>query len=105
MISTVQAIAQEGAQHEMDAATVKETPKTDPDPSFSTESEIKNNKLTTPVTAMPAGGSKEALRDTAQVKIMKPIKPAEKAQKEEDPLSFNFLYYIIEKFKLSDVIK
>jgi hypothetical protein len=104
MISTVQAIAQEGAQHEMDAATVKEASKTDPDPSFSTESEIKNNKLTSPVAASPVA-TKEALRDTAQVKIMKPIKPPEKAQKEEDPLSFNFLYYIIEKFKLSDIIK
>ncbi len=106
MISTVEARAQEGMQHDMDGTTAKETPKTDPDPTFGTESENRNNKLIAPVAAMPAGTSKETLRDTAQIKIIKPLKAAEKTQqKEEDPLSFNFLYYIIEKFKLSDVIK
>lgn len=36
----------------------------------------------------------------------KPQKDEEKVQKkEEDPLSFNFLYYIIEKFKFSDIIE
>lgn len=44
---------------------------------------------------------KKAVPKTAE----KPQKDAEKAQKEEDPLSFNFLYYIIEKFKLSDIIE
>jgi hypothetical protein len=37
----------------------------------------------------------------------KPVRPAEgRNQKEEDPsvLSFNFLYYIIQKYKLSDII-
>jgi hypothetical protein len=50
-------------------------------------------------------------RDSVQIqpKTVKPttVKPVEKSQKEkpEDPLSFNFLYYIIEKFKLSDMIE
>lgn len=50
-------------------------------------------------------------RDSAHVILLKPIvKPSkfgEKAgkEKQEDPLSFNFLYYIIEKFKLSDIIE
>jgi hypothetical protein len=34
-----------------------------------------------------------------------PSKPSDKSQKSEDPLSFNFLYYIIEKFKMSDMIE
>lgn len=38
--------------------------------------------------------------------VEKPQKEDEKVQKEEqDPLSFNFLYYIIEKFKLSDIVE
>jgi hypothetical protein len=51
------------------------------------------------------------LRDsTSQPKLTKPVsvpaKVIEKNQKtEEDPLSFNFLYYIIEKFKMSDMIQ
>jgi hypothetical protein len=34
---------------------------------------------------------------------VKPTKPTKAADK--DPLTFNFLYYIIEKFKLSDLIE
>ena len=35
------------------------------------------------------------------------LKEAEKneAKKEEDVLSFNFLYYIIQKFKMSDIVE
>lgn len=89
--------AQEGrGQSEMDATTVV---KSEPDPVLS-ESENRNNKL-----LAPAATIKEAPRDSAQVKLAKPFKPAEKVEKEEDPLSFNFLYYIIEKFKMSDIIE
>ena len=89
--------AQEGrAQSEMDATTGV---KSDPDPVLS-ESESKNNKLSAPAAA------KEATRDSVQIKPAKVFKPAEKVEKEEqDPLSFNFLYYIIEKFKMSDIIE
>lgn len=41
----------------------------------------------------------------ATPKAEKSPKEAEKAKKEEDPLSFNFLYYIIEKFKFSDIVE
>lgn len=53
------------------------------------------------------------IRDS-ELKNAKPVvktveklqKEDEKVQKEEqDPLSFNFLYYIIEKFKLSDIVE
>jgi hypothetical protein len=47
------------------------------------------------------------IRDSVQIKpVLKPLntKPQEKA-KTDDPLQFNFLYYIIERFKLSDVIE
>lgn len=62
-------------------------------------------------TSAAAGTETVSVRD-AEIKkqvsksIEKPQKDAEKAQKqEEDPLSFNFLYYIIEKFKLSDIVE
>lgn len=46
------------------------------------------------------------IKKPAPKAVEKPQKDAEKAQKqEEDPLSFNFLYYIIEKFKLSDIVE
>lgn len=53
------------------------------------------------------------IRDS-ELKSAKPVvKAVEKSPKEEeklqkkedDPLSFNFLYYIIEKFKLSDIVE
>ena len=77
--------------------------RTDPDPTLS-ESESRSTKTT-----LSPSASREAARDTTvhiQVKPVKPLKTTEKHhQKEEDPLSFNFLYYIIEKFKLSDMIE
>jgi hypothetical protein len=81
---------------------VRETSPNEPDPLLSSESESRNpNKVPPPVVS-----PKEAVRDSVQVKITKPAsKSSEKEQKEEDPLSFNFLYYIIEKFKLSDIIE
>jgi len=74
--------------------------KSDPDPVSTSESDLRtNSKSVSPST------SKEITRDSLQIKPVKPVKSSEKTQeKEEDPLSFNFLYYIIEKFKLSDVI-
>ena len=89
--------AQEGrGQSEIDATI---SVKSEPDPVLS-ESESKTSKL-------PASSAivKEVQRDSVQVKLTKPFKPAEKVEREEDPLSFNFLYYIIEKFKLSDIIE
>lgn len=52
------------------------------------------------------------VRDSIQVsprqvnKIAKPEAPKEphKGRNEDDALSFNFLYYMIQKFKLSDLI-
>jgi hypothetical protein len=70
----------------------------DPDPEKNTKSALSTN----------AGGSsgREIARDSIQTKLIKPFKVIEKPEKEEeDPLSFNFLYYIIEKFKLSDIIE
>lgn len=93
--------AQEG-RLDSEAAAVRESAKTDGDGgSVTFETESKTSPKPTPVA--PA---KESTRDSLQVKTsVKPVKPTEKPQKEEDPLSFNFLYYIIEKFKLSDMIE
>lgn len=77
--------------------------KSDSEGTLGLESEIRTNK---PAVVIPATKeTKEVQRDSSQVKMLKPIKPSEKARKTEDPLSFNFLYYIIEKFKLSDMIE
>jgi len=32
------------------------------------------------------------------------IKPSSNEKAEEDPLSFNFIYFIIQKFKISDIV-
>jgi hypothetical protein len=34
----------------------------------------------------------------------KSTKPANAAKKEDHALSFNFLYYIIQKYKISDIV-
>ena len=91
--------AQEGRMQDTDPTAIKETPRNEPDPLLSSESESRNSKT------LPASVAKESARDSVQVKIAKPTKPAEKEEKGEDPLSFNFLYYIIGKFKLNDIIE
>jgi hypothetical protein len=92
--------AQEG-RLDSEAASVREPAKTDGDGgsvTFEAESKTSPKPTVAPV--------KESTRDSIQVKTsIKPVKTPEKPQKEEDPLSFNFLYYIIEKFKLSDMIE
>lgn len=55
-------------------------------------------------TATPPPVLKQNQTTTTQ---KQPVRPAEgRNQKEEDPsvLSFNFLYYIIQRFKLSDIV-
>lgn len=92
MVSTTQLNAQE---LEMDFF------KSDPNPISVSDSEIKIVNKSTPIIT-----SKETQLDSVQVRPLKTIKSNEEIQeKEEDPLSFNFLYYIIGKFKLSDVIE
>lgn len=77
-------------------------------PSGSENPETRINKNSTPTTQEPT-----VIRDS-ELKNAKPaVKTVEKAtkedekvqKKEDDPLSFNFLYYIIEKFKLSDIVE
>ncbi len=54
------------------------------------------------------------VRDSAQVITPKPVnrmsrpdmpREGQKARQEDDALRFNFLYYIIQKYKLSDIIE
>jgi hypothetical protein len=93
LVSAIQVSAQEG-RPEVDVL------RSDPDPVTISDSETKIVNKSTPLVT-----SKETQRDSVQVRPSKAIKANEKTEeKEEDPLSFNFLYYIIEKFKLSDVI-
>lgn len=53
-------------------------------------------KATTPIF------SKEVQLHPAKAKIKGEAKPSEK--EETDPLAFNFLYLIIQKFKISDIV-
>ena len=93
--------AQEGKMQQDADPVLKDVPRNEPDPLLSSESESRSTK-----NVLPATTTKETPRDSAQqVKFTKPAKASEKEEKEEDPLSFNFLYYIIGKFKLSDIIE
>ena len=94
----VSAQAQEDKSQAEIEATSKEILKNEPDLTLPSESD---SRVTKPV-AVP---TREIQRDSTQTKFIKPVKAAEKPEKEEDPLSFNFLYYIIEKFKLSDIME
>jgi hypothetical protein len=96
-----------GAQEERQGETepiAKETPRTDPDPAVS-DSDIRTGNRPNVIPAA-LKEAKEAPKDSiVQNKVIRHLRPVEKVPKEEDPLSFNFLYYIIEKFKLSDIIE
>ena len=52
--------------------------------------------------------NKETLRDSLVLKPLAVGKPKteviSKDKKEEEPLSFNLLYFIIQKFKVSDIV-
>lgn len=104
LICSISVHAQEGRAQVETEPVVKDAPRNEPDPILSSESESRNSNKVAP----PIVSTKETARDSVQlnqVKFSKPVKAAEKEQKEEDPLSFNFLYYIIGKFKLSDIIE
>ncbi len=79
-----------------------------------TAGEMLDSRLNRGFSSNPAQPQSETviLRD-AEIKNAKPAaqpaKPAKEdpktMKKEGDPLSFNFLYYFIEKFKLSDLLE
>lgn len=48
--------------------------------------------------------TREALRDSIGVRPVTSKKPESKNDSKDDILSFNFLYYIIQKYKLSDIV-
>lgn len=66
-----------------------------------------NKNSTAPASQEPVATRDTELKNIKPVvkTVEKPLKDEEKVQKEEDPLSFNFLYYIIEKFKGSDIVE
>lgn len=78
------------------------------------EMQFKDSRMEYSTTELEPISATRPHRDSAQVQL-KTIQPAQKPvnkspekstkEKQEDPLSFNFLYYIIEKFKLSDIIE
>lgn len=68
-------------------------------------SNIKNITVPAPETPVVRDSEIKNSKPVAKQPAEKPQKEVEKPRKEEDPLSFNFLYYIIEKFKLSDIVE
>ncbi len=46
----------------------------------------------------------EGNANTSKNKSDGAAKPSSSEKTEEDPLSFNFLYFIIQKFKISDIV-
>jgi hypothetical protein len=100
-LATVAQAQEDKSQAEIEA-TSKETLKNEPDPILPSESD---SRVTKPVAVPTREVQRDSIQNSIQPKITKPVKAAEKAEKEEDPLSFNFLYYIIEKFKLSDIME
>lgn len=96
-----------------DENSSKEVVRQDPETPSGGENtpEIRTNKPTTISTFQEsASASREIEPKTVKPSskaVEKPLKEEEKVQKEEeeDPLSFNFLYYIIEKFKFSDIVE
>lgn len=110
LLAPLSAFAQEDRASYDSENPIKETPKHDQDTPSGGENpdprSVKNMPATTLQEPVP-------LRD-AEIKSTKPApkaveklhKDEEKVQKEEeDPLSFNFLYYIIEKFKFQDIVE
>jgi hypothetical protein len=86
------AIAQE-ERTQMEIEAMAKEFRTEPDP---VDPESKTS-------TKPATSTRDSV---SQIKAIKPItKTSDKTTKQEDPLSFNFLYYIIEKFKMSDMIE
>ncbi|MFZ2906691.1 MAG: hypothetical protein WAZ98_10855 [Cyclobacteriaceae bacterium] len=103
LLLTLPVYAQEDRSQQPDVdPTLKEIPQYETDPTLGGEA---GNKAVTPAPAPVV--IKDTPRDSDSVLIKQPTKQQSggKVEKEADPLSFNFLYYIIEKFKLSDMIE
>lgn len=110
LLISFNARAQEGKPI-LDPETASKESRQDNDPVLGESTEGRSNRTLT--STISTSEAPVVVRDS-EIKAGKPIvKPAEKLQKEEekaqkkegDPLSFNFLYYIIEKFKLSDFVE
>lgn len=107
VLSVVEAHAQDDRGGFETDSPIKEGTKQETDGYSSSESlEIRSNRT------MPGSASETAVAREQEPKTVKPApKTPDKVQKEDpkkreqDPLSFNFLFYIIEKFKLSDIVE
>lgn len=95
-----------------DENSSKEIVKQDPEsPSGDNNPETRVNKPAAPSSFQESPAASREIEPKTVKPSVKPVekslKDEEKVQKkeEEDPLSFNFLYYIIEKFKFSDIVE
>lgn len=63
---------------------------------------IMDDQSAKPAKAMPSNG-KDSNNNATKTKT-EANKTAAKEKAEEDPLNFNFLYFIIQRFKISDIV-
>lgn len=63
--------------------------------------DFRSTKGNTPSSSNAANG---ATSQNTKSKVDSANKQALKSKKEEDPLNFNFLYFIIQRFKISDIV-
>ena len=77
----------------------------DPSPDGLSDVEVKNQKNTLPSNT-PATSPSATVRDTTQEVKPTTKKPESKPKTDQDEsvLNFNFLYYLIERFKLADIV-
>ncbi|MBX2968923.1 MAG: hypothetical protein KF803_06105 [Cyclobacteriaceae bacterium] len=79
----------------------------EPSPDGLTDIEVKSQKnAPNPSNTSAPSSSSTTVRDTAQEAKPASKKPESKPKTDQDEsvLNFNFLYYLIERFKLSDIV-
>jgi hypothetical protein len=104
LFATGKALAQDAGMSETEVTSDRETP-TDADKTVFSPGESE-------VRYVPKASGIVSVRDSASVTAVNPaiLKAAPKATEKEDKpkddsvLTFNFLYYIIQKYKLQDII-
>lgn len=96
IVTTVAVKAQDGAQPDADVKELNSHPELNlnDDKTLIIDVEGKSPKIQ----SIPAANTAKKIESPAKSGIDK------KDKQEDDPLSFNFLYLIIQKFKISDIV-
>lgn len=99
VLAVAPAVAQEGSPNHEDPELIPLPP----------DQDLREDK---PLLFDPEGKPSNSVQRESQTPVVKPKPksgesntPTKPGTKEEDALSFNFLYYIIQKFKISDIVE